>query len=313
MAIDNGVLHAIEGFAHGVLPDTQLFERCINTAHARLDEVQASHPEMDLSLGKNLVERLDALGSGAFYTRFVGEHRNAAMFEDSQVDKRIELTEDQPVLEELLKLNHSPAEARIFSMALLAEYGGIDTVISAPNNRLKMIAGVDERLLELLSLLRAIRTRAILEQSTHQKAIRTTEDIFDYCVSAMAHLEVAQLRIIYLDRYKHLIGIEVLQRGDFQGVAFFAGDIMRRAVELSARFVIVVQNQPLGAEDPDYQNMSEIFKLAKFGDSIDVELVDYILVSPFICFSFNEFTRVDETGRFRLEFEPGNQALLEDE
>jgi DNA repair protein RadC len=108
---------------------------------------------------------------------------------------------------------------------------------------------------------------------------------------------------MYIDRHKALIGVEVVQNGDFSTVAFFAREILHRATELSARYIVVIQNQPHGAEEPDFRNLFEIFKIAKSGEGIGVGLVDYVLVSPDMCFSFNEMSRVDDDRRIKLDFE----------
>jgi DNA repair protein RadC len=62
----------------------------------------------------------------------------------------------------------------------------------------------------------------------------------------MAHEQVEQFRILFLDRKNNLIADEVQQRGTVDHTPVYPREMMKRALILNASALIVVHNHPSG-------------------------------------------------------------------
>lgn len=288
MQDERGFLEAFIGFAEPLRPVTEVYARCIASAHQRLAALKKEHPEAPTDNVFAFLERLEADGHNGTFTQLSENIPEHGLLVRSSADDRLEKVQDQEVLEELLNLNHEVAEAKIFSMALIAEFGSIDAVISATDARVMMISGADQRLTNLLHLLREIRCRSILEHACASRPIRSADQVFDYAVATMAHLRRNQIRILFLSRHEELIGVEVLQRGDIEHVSFFPREVIKRCLDLGARYFVMLHGYMDGEVEPDTNLLSQIYKLEKAADGFGIGLIDYVLVSPYMCVSLRE-------------------------
>lgn len=288
MPDERGFEEAFIGFTEPLRPIAEVYARCIASAHQRLAALKEEHPELPTARVMKFLERLAADGHNGTFTHITESIPEHGMLVYGTADDQLETDGDQTVLEKLLGLNHETADAKIFAMALVAEFGCIDAVLSATDARIMMISGADHRLTDLMHLLRAIRSRAILEHARASRPIRSADQVFDYAVAAMAHLRRNQIRVLYLSRHQELIGVEVLQQGDIEDVIVYPSQVVKRCLDLGARYFVVLHSYMDGETEPDTDQLNQICKLEKAADGIGLSMIDYVLVGPYMCASLRE-------------------------
>jgi DNA repair protein RadC len=74
--------------------------------------------------------------------------------------------------------------------------------------------------------------------------------LLDYCQTAMAHRDIEQFRVLYLDRKNVLIADEAQAEGTVDHVPVYPREIVKRALELNASALILVHNHPSGDPTP---------------------------------------------------------------
>ncbi len=305
MEITRGMAEALEGFAEGVLPDRVLFQSALASAYSKLDQTKDQHPSADLQLGYEFLELIEAM---FFRTGVESETSSKQLGTRATVDKRRHQSladqSDQAVLQRLLSLKFTTPKARILSMALLGEFGDMNNVLNATEPRIKMIYGADDELIEVLHLVRTIKSRALMDETCRQKPIRDASQVFDYAVASMAHLDIVTVKVMYLDRIRELIGIETLQTGDCELVAIYPRELAARALDLSARYVIILHNQPDGIQDPQYGFMENIKHLEDAIGNLGIHLIDYVLVARPLCFSLKRLNVLNPGQETPLLFQP---------
>jgi DNA repair protein RadC len=105
-----------------------------------------------------------------------------------------------------------------------------------------VIAGVGRK--ALFSLIRETACRMAKAEVRTRSALSNWQALIAYLQTAMAHEQIEQFRIIFLDRKNNLIADEVQQRGTVNHTPVYPREVMKRALILNASALIVVHNNP---------------------------------------------------------------------
>lgn len=100
-----------------------------------------------------------------------------------------------------------------------------------------------------------------------------------YLMASMGSLPDEVLRILFLDASHRLIADETLHRGSVRQIELYPRTIFRRAMEHGATGLILVHNHPSGDPKPSQSDIDATRKLVDLGLSLDVEIVDHIVVT----------------------------------
>ena len=102
--------------------------------------------------------------------------------------------------------------------------------------------------------------------------------LLDYCHTAMAHREIEQFRVLYLDRKNVLIADEEQARGTVDHVPVYPREIIRRALELNASALILVHNHPSGDPTPSDADITMTARIAQAADSMGITIHDHLII-----------------------------------
>jgi DNA repair protein RadC len=131
-------------------------------------------------------------------------------------DKGADTLADYELLELALFRALPRRDTKPVAKALLARFGTLADVLSAPPERLKEIDGVGEQAVTDLKLFRAIAERMGQDSVRKRPILSSWNALLDYCRTAMAYEEREQFRILFLDKKNALIADEVQQTGTFK-------------------------------------------------------------------------------------------------
>ncbi len=189
--------------------------------------------------------------------------------------------EDYELLELLLFAAVPRQDTKPIAKALLRRFGSFADVLAAPPKLLTEIPGVGERVAEHLKVVQASAVRYTKGQVNERAVLSSWSQVVAYVKSAMAHSDVEEFRILFLDRKNGLIADEVQQRGTVDHTPVYPREVIRRALELSATALVLVHNHPSGDPTPsraDIQMTKQIIDIAK---PLGVEIHDHIIVGRF--------------------------------
>jgi DNA repair protein RadC len=161
---------------------------------------------------------------------------------------------------------------------LIDEHGSLGSVLSASEARLRQL-GTDANGIAMLNLIRET-IGAVLERSADDRlpvegGVALAEAMF----SEMAHLQVEQVRVAFLDAGRRLIRIEVMGLGTVDRAHVYPREIARRCLELSASAAVLVHNHPSGDPTPSADDMEMTAKVQRALGAIDVDLVDHVVIA----------------------------------
>ena len=169
---------------------------------------------------------------------------------------------------------------------LLETFGDFSGVVSAPRKRLTSVQGVGDAVATELKIIEASAHRLARAKVIDRQAISGWEALVTYCRTAMAHREIEQFRILFLDRKNFLIADEEQARGTVDHVPVYPREVVKRALELNASAIILVHNHPSGDPTPSDADISVTRQIDDAARALSVVLHDHLVIGASEEFSF---------------------------
>ena len=161
---------------------------------------------------------------------------------------------------------------------LLEAFGDFNRVLSAPPTRLQQVTGVGEAVVQELKIVEAAAQRLARARVINRPVISSWSALLDYCHTAMAHGEVEQFRVLYLDRKNTLIADEAQARGTVDHVPVYPREVVKRALELNASALILVHNHPSGDPTPSEADIIMTARIQAAAETLGVTLHDHLII-----------------------------------
>lgn len=197
---------------------------------------------------------------------------------------------DYEMLELLLMIAIPRRDVKPIAKELLKEFGNFAEVINAPVEELMKVAGVKENSATAIKIVKeaAIRMSWQMLQGKKEVVISGWDDLIDYCRMTMGYLDVEELRVLYLDAKFKLISEEIHQRGTVDQVAVHPREVVKSAMKKAAKAMIMVHNHPSGDVNPSRVDIEITKKVNEACNSMDIILIDHIIISKSDYYSFKE-------------------------
>ncbi|WP_410217185.1 RadC family protein [Paracoccus sp. (in: a-proteobacteria)] len=161
---------------------------------------------------------------------------------------------------------------------LIETFGDFNRVLTAAPSRLQAVDGVGPAVVTELKIVEAAAQRMARARVLHRPVLTGWQALLDYCHTAMAHREIEQFRILYLDRKNVLIADEEQARGTVDHVPVYPREIIRRALELNASALILVHNHPSGDPTPSDSDIAMTARIANAADSMGITIHDHLII-----------------------------------
>jgi DNA repair protein RadC len=185
---------------------------------------------------------------------------------------------DYEILELLLSQAIPRADVKPVAKALLARFGSLGEVMSAPSSDLQEIKGVGEAAAVALKVVQAAGLRLAQQQVLNTNVISSWNSLIDYCKAAMGYEKIEQLRVLYLDRKNILIADEVQQRGTVDHTPLYPRQVLKRALDLNASALILVHNHPSGDPTPSRDDIDMTKEVRDAADKLGIALHDHVII-----------------------------------
>lgn len=94
----------------------------------------------------------------------------------------------------------------------------------------------------------------------------------------MAHRDIEQFRVLFLDRKNVLIADEAQARGTVDHVPVYPREVVKRALELNASALILVHNHPSGDPTPSSADIDMTAQIANAAEALGITLHDHLVI-----------------------------------
>ncbi len=216
------------------------------------------------------------LPRGGKLPSYVSDHRKR--LRDRFVTGGAAALPDYEMLELVLFRAIPRQDVKPLARRLIDSFGDFNRVIAAPIGQLRKIAGVGDAVMMELKIVEAAAQRMARARVMQRPVISSWAAILDYCHTVMAHREVEQFRVLYLDRKNVLIADEEQARGTVDHVPVYPREIVKRALELNASALILVHNHPSGDPTPSEADIGMTAQVDAAAQALGLVVHDHLII-----------------------------------
>jgi len=184
---------------------------------------------------------------------------------------------DYELLEMLLFAANPQGDVKPAAKSLLAHFGGFGKVLSADPEALSE-AGLGLAGIAAVKSVREAALRLMRLELQEQPVVNSWDKLIDYCNAQVAHNQVEEFHILFLDRKNVLIKHERQQRGTIDHTPVYPREVVKRALELGASALILVHNHPSGDPTPSKADIAVTQDIKKAAAPLGVVLHDHVII-----------------------------------
>ncbi len=181
-------------------------------------------------------------------------------------------------LEMLLFRSIRQGDTKSLAKALITEFGSLADVLAALARRLTEVKGVGDPIATDLKLV----FEAGLTLASGNIKSRTLFDawskVLEYCRASMAFEEREIFRVLFLDKKNQLIGDEIQQTGTVDHTLVYPREVAKRALELSATTIILVNNYPSGDPTASRADITMSRSIIDVLKPLNITVHDHIII-----------------------------------
>jgi len=181
------------------------------------------------------------------------------------------------LVEVILFAGNPRGDVKPLAKDLLERFGGFAELLSADAEALAD-AGLG---LAGIAALKSVREAALrlMRSELHQRPVVGSWDkLIDYCTAHIAHRQVEEFHVLFLDRKNVLIKHEQQQRGTIDHTPVYPREVVKRALELQASALILVHNHPSGDPTPSQADIAVTKDIVKAATPLGVTVHDHLII-----------------------------------
>lgn len=171
-------------------------------------------------------------------------HGHRTRLRQRLLDHGAESLSDYEVVEFLLFGAQPRGDTKPLAKALIAQFGSLAGVLSAPPQDLTKVPRMGEASIAALKIVPEAAKRLAREELTDQPVISSWKQLLAYCRIAISREKVERFHLLFLDRKNKLIADEIQQKGTVDHTPVYPREVVKRALELGASSLILVHVNP---------------------------------------------------------------------
>ena len=192
---------------------------------------------------------------------------------------------DYELLELLLTYAIPRRDVRVLARQLCKKYGSVIQVLEAPVESLLENDGVKENTVAFFKLIHKLMCMDCEHVLTEKPIFHNYDTLCRYCKLVVGGKPIEEFHVLYLDPNLQLIEDETHSVGTVNWSAVYVREIVKRALDLNARSVVLLHNHPT-ANVSFSQSDIDITKELEFAlAQVKIEMFDHILVSGDVIYS----------------------------
>lgn len=170
-------------------------------------------------------------------------------------------------------------DCRGLAKKLLGRFQSLAGVFNADLHQLADLGPVDRDIVNAFRAVRGVAGHLARQDIAEKPVISNWEKLIVYLRASMAHRNVEQMRILFLDRRNVLLADEMQAEGTIDHTPVYPREVVKRALILDACAIIMVHNHPSNQAKPS-QGDIDMTKLIKTTlAAVGVVLHDHVIIT----------------------------------
>jgi DNA repair protein RadC len=182
------------------------------------------------------------------------------------------------LLEVILFAAKTRGDVKPIAKALIAKFGSFAAVMTAELDALAE-AGLNLAGMVAIKAAREAALRLLHAELRERPVVNSWDKLIDCCTAHVAHNEVEEFHILFLDRKNMLIKHERQQRGTVNHAPVYPREVVKRALDLNATAMILVHNHPSGDPTPSSADIAITREIERAATALGLALHDHVIIA----------------------------------
>ncbi len=192
---------------------------------------------------------------------------------------------DYELLELLLSYVIPRRDVRPLARELMGRFGGVYPVITAPLEKLMEIRGLGRNTAIFIKAIHKIMIAGYKCNLDKETIFHNNKILTNYCLLMMAGKSKEEMHILYVDGNMRLLADDLHSLGTVDWAAVYPREILKRALDLNARFIIMVHNHPTPNTMFSTQDIDLTDRVQDLLATVGIEVIDHYVVSGGVVYS----------------------------
>jgi len=171
---------------------------------------------------------------------------------------------------------------------LIDRFGCLARALDASFEQQLSLDPDDADILRQLRASRKVDSIALHDALVPGSKLPTGTDLHSYLRDVLAAHSVEKVHATFLDGARGYLADEIVVVGSTRDTQLRARSLIKRALELGARALILAHNHPSGSPEPSAADIRSTRRLEVLLNSLDIELIDHFVVARWAIVSMRE-------------------------
>lgn len=203
-------------------------------------------------------------------------HRNR--LQQKMLERGIGAFEDYEFLELILTRAIPRRDVKPLAKELIKHFGSVPAVLYALPEDLMKFPYIKESVVCLFKIIVSASQRLTHYDLKKAPILNNWEKLEDYCLLMLSAETIEHFYILYLDTRNKLITIEEHQRGTLTHAPVYPREILKRALNLNAKAIVLVHNHPSGNPEPSRADIRLTQTLSDIVAPLEISIHDHLII-----------------------------------
>ena len=184
------------------------------------------------------------------------------------------------LLELLLSYAMPRKDVRPLARMLFKKFGGIYPILSANIKDLMTVEGVGQNIATFIKVVQKVLLEGYQNEMQQESTILYNKEQLDnYCLLQLGGKDIEEAHVLYMDIAGRMLKDELHSTGSIDYTDLHIREIVKTALGLDAKFVILVHNHPKPRCNFSIEDTEMTKKIKQALELVNITLHDHYLVS----------------------------------
>ncbi len=195
---------------------------------------------------------------------------------------------DYEVLELLLTYAIPRKDVKPIAKRLLKQFKTLAGVFDAQVQELQTIEGLGKESAQFLKLVKAAQVRYLESELVTKPRLNSPETVKAWLRLKLQEKSIEYFGAVFTDQQNQCISTEILFEGTVDSAVVYPRALVKRALELDAKGIIIFHNHPAGTAMASDQDIALTRRVLEACATLDIKLLDHFLLAGTKVLSFQE-------------------------